>query len=385
MNRRHRPRRLLCLLLACALFGLRLQAQAGPGAAAAMLQQGQTAMQHGDLAGAQASFQRATAAAPNFAPAFLALGLTQLRTGAADAAIASLTRASKLDPRLGGAHLFLGIAQYQVGQSDAALRSLHAELALDPNSVETLTWLTLVSLGTDRPEQAIAPIDRAVQLKGDDPQLLYYQARAHALVAQTALRSLETLGPDSALLHRAKAEDLADSGQPEKAIAEFQLALHQQPDNPDLLEALGDQEQKLSRFAEARGAYEHELALNPHSAIALYNLGKIAVEQGKPEEGVALLQKAVAAHASPAPADYYLGFGLEQLGQTAEAAHWLEQSLASQPSPFIEQSACFQLARVYQRLNRKEEAQRLLARLQQLKAQAAPEAQASADAAAPSH
>ena len=342
-----RPGLFASALLSCVLLQPELHAQGGPGAVAEMLRQGQAAMQRGDLASAQTLFGRATAAAPQFAPAFLALGLTQLRTGATDAAIGSLTEAAKLDPRLGGAHLFLGIAQYQTGQSDAALRSLHAELQLDPNSVETLTWLTLISLGTDHPEQAIAPIDRAVQLKANDPQLLYYQARAHALVAGTALHTLEALDPDSTLIHRAKAEELADAGQPEKAIAEFQIALRKQPDNPDLLEALGDQEQKLSRFAEAREAYGHELALNPGSAIAMYNLGKIDVEQGKPDEGVALLQKAVAAHASPAPSDYYLGYGLEQLGQNAEAAHWLEQSLASQPSPFIEGSAYFQLAGVY--------------------------------------
>ena len=81
--------------------------------------------------------------------------------------------------------------------------------------------------------------------------------------------------------------------------------------------------------------------------------------------------KVLANHVRPAPAAFYLGYGLAQLGQNDEAAHWLEQSLASNPSPFIEASADFQLARVYAHLGRKEQAQRLLTHLQQLKAKGA--------------
>ncbi len=251
------------------------------------------------------------------------------------------------------------------------MASLRAELALNPDNLEALTWLGIVALGSDHPEEATAPLDRAAALQPKDPQILYYQARAHMLLAKAALGKLYSLDPDSALVHRALAESLDGSGQPEKAIAEYQAALHKEPNNPDLLEELADEDQKVSRFDDARKAYQQELALNPHSAIALYNLGKIDVEHGQPEEGIAMLRQAIAAHVRPAPADFYLGLGLAETGKTEEAAHWLEQSLASQPSPFIEQSAYFQLARVYQRLNRKDDAQRAIEKLKQLKAQAA--------------
>ena len=83
------------------------------------------------------------------------------------------------------------------------------------------------------------------------------------------------------------------------------------------------------------------------------------------------MRQAQAAHASPAPTDFYLGLGLAETGQNQEAAHWLEQSLANQPSPFIKQSAYYQLVRVYQKLDRKADSQRALAELQKLKAAAA--------------
>ncbi len=355
--------------------------------AAQALSQGSVAMQAGDLPAAQTAFQHALTLAPRSAEAHFGLGLVQLRTGAPEAAMASLKQAASLDPKLGGTHLFLGIAQYQNGQPEAALANVRAELGLSPDNVEALTWFGIIALGGDHPEQAVAPLDRAVALKPNDPMLLYYDGRAHSQVAAAVMSKLYALDPDSVLVHRALAESYAESNQPEKSIAEYNTALTRQPGNSELLEALGEQQQKLSRFEDAQKTYTADLAINPSSPGALYNLGKMRVEHGHPQEGVDLLRKAIAAHVRPAPADFYLGYGLAQLGQNDEAAHWLERSLADGPSPFIEASADFQLARVYQHLGRKQEAQRLLAHLQQLKASGAVssgETEATAGPAAPS-
>ena len=56
------------------------------------------------------------------------------------------------------------------------------------------------------------------------------------------------------------------------------------------------------------------------------------VQAGKPEEGVQLLRKGPKLWqcASPAPTNFYLGLGLAEIGQTAEAAQWFERSLANQ-------------------------------------------------------
>ena len=126
------------------------------------------------------------------------------------------------------------------------------------------------------------------------------------------------------------------------------------PTTPTCTKLLGEADQKVSRSDAATKAFEGALQRNPNSAIALYSLGSMKVQSGKPEEGVQLLRKAEALHARPAPTDFYLGLGLAERGQTAEAAmQWLERSLANQPSPFIQQSAYYQLARAYQKLDRK--------------------------------
>lgn len=339
--------------------------------AVSLIRSGRDAMQRGDFAAAESLFKRAVAAAPTLSDTYLGLGLTQLRRGEMDEAVGSLGRATELNPQLPGAHLFLGIAQYQVGKAEDAAASLKAEIALQPNNVEALTWLGIVELGRGHPEDATQPLDAAAELAPKSAEVQYYRGRAHNLVAEAAFKQLYALHPDSALVHRALAESLAASGQPEKAIAEYEAAIQKDPKNADLYEALGDEDQKLNRKDAAAVAYGKELELNPNSAVALYNLGMMQVKTGRAATGVPLLRRAQEAHAAQAPTDFYLGLGLAELGKNEEAAHWLEASLANEPSPFVEQSAYYQLVRVYQRLNRKADADHALSELKRLKAKAA--------------
>lgn len=330
--------------------------------------QGSAAMQAGRPSDAVSPFKQAAAAQPGSAPILLDLALAELGAGQFAKAEAALQHALVLNPKTPGAHMFLGILAFQQGDAKRAAKELTTELAGRPDNVEALTWLGIVELSLDKPEDAAAALDHAAKLAPANPETLYYQGRAHTRVAANAYRALYKLNPNSALVHRALAESLADSGQPAKAIAEFQAALRRQPKDADLYEELGDEEQKISRFDDAEAAYTQELTLNPHSAIALYNLGKIDVDRGQPAKGVGLLQQAVALHAAEAPAQFYLGLGLAQLNRDQEAAKALQAALRAQPSPFIAQSAWYQLGRVYSRLGRKSDADHAFSEVQKLKA-----------------
>jgi len=334
------------------------------------MQQGSQLMQSGQSAEAAAVFRRVIQAAPELPEAYMGLGLSELRLGQTKDAEEALSRVVALDPRAAGAHMFLGIAQYQSGNS-AAAGNLRQELVLQPDSVEALTWSGIIELAGGDPRAAATPLDRAAVLAPANEQVLYYQARAHSQLAEQIYQALYKLNPSSAIVHRALGENLSASGQPEKAIAEFQAALEKSPEDADVYEDLGTEDQKLSRFDDAIKAYQQELKLNPNSAVALYNLGKIRLERGDPQAGVVLLRQAVAAHGAMAPNAFYLGLGLSETGHNEEAAQWLERSLASQPSPFIQQSAYYQIARVYAKLGRKEDSQKALAELERLKAASA--------------
>ena len=336
------------------------------------MEDGAIALRQGKPKLAEEDFRHELEAQPNSADAYLGVGLAQLREGKLEESQTSLARAIGLNPSLPGAHMFRGIALFQMNSLEPAANELHEELKLQPKNAEALTWLGIIELQAGEPKLAAAALDEAGTLKSADPSLLYYQVRAHTLAAQESFRALFNMDGDSAYVHRAQAEIYSESQQPDKAIAEYQLALKRTPSDPELYEALGNEEQRVSHTAEAASAYQSELALVPHNPIALFNLGKIRVETGDAAQGVLLLQQAVDAHASPAPTCFYLGFGLSKLGRDHEAVGWLERSLASSPSDLIRQRADFELVRVYQRLGRKADSQRALEELKKLKLSAAP-------------
>lgn len=344
-----------------------------------LLMQGAGAMHQGNMADAERYFMRATIEAPQLADGFLGLGLAQLRAGKPDAAEQSLTKAIQLNPKLSGAHMFLGIAKYQMNEVASASADLREEIKLQPRNVEALTWLGIIELGAGNPDEAAAPLDQAAALTPNDPNILYLRGRAHTLIAKESYQSLYRLDPDSWRVHHALAESYSASGQPEKAIAELLKAVDKQPSNPDLYESLGEEYQKVSRFDDAIKAYEQEVKISPHNGIALYNLGKIQVERGDPQAGVPLLEQAVTAHASPAPTYFYLGLGLSKLGKNQEAAEWIEKALQNNPSDFIKQSGYYEVSRVYQKLNRKQDSLHALDELKKLKANQAEAAAATAN------
>jgi tetratricopeptide (TPR) repeat protein len=329
---------------------------------------GAQAMHANKPADAEVSFEQATQLAPHFPSAFLDLGLAQLRQGKLDAAERSIRSACELAPRLAGAHMFLGVVEYQMRHFDDARAALKNEIALNDNNAEAEMWLGVVELADGHAEAATSPLDRAAELAPNDLNILDYRARAHTLVARDSYAAMYKLAPDSWQVHRALGESYAEAGKTAEAISEYQTALTMQPQNSDLYEALGNAYQKLSKFADAKQAYEQELRLSPHNVVALYNLGKIAVENEQdPKSGVSLLEDVVKVYHHSAPADFYLGLGLVKLGRDQEAIPYLEKVSQDERTGEMPRRAAYELARAYRRVGRLEDSDRALAQFQKLK------------------
>jgi superkiller protein 3 len=367
-----------CLALAFSTHGF-----AQSTAPADSIRSGAQQLHAGDYAGAERSFRAATEAAPESGEAHLDLGLVLIREGKRSEAVDELKTAARLSPQTPGIQMFLGISYYQLHRLDEAIGALNQELELNHENAEALMWLGIVELANGDAEKAVAPLDRAAALSPKDLNILDYRAQAHSQVASDSFARMRQLDPDSWHVHRARAQNFADLGQPQQAIREYQAAIEKQPQNADLYEGLGTAYLKMSNSADAAHAFVEELKLNPGNPVALYNLGRIKVENGDAAAGVPLLEKAVPTLPNPAPGYFYLGLGLVRTGHDTEAVSWFEKSLAAKPSAFIEQSAWFQLARLYQRLHRDQDAQHAVAELKRLKAQNTTQPQAESGAASP--
>ncbi len=85
------------------------------------------------------------------------------------------------------------------------------------------------------------------------------------------------------------------------------------------------------QYAEAEKVYRHYLAHNPQAPNAHYNLGTLALAQGRNEEAILSLQRAVKDDPADTDAHLYLAQALEKVGKTQEAIHAYRRVLALDP------------------------------------------------------
>ncbi len=344
--------RLLATAVACV-------ASASAGGQTALVQQafarGAAAMHNGESAAAEQAFRDAIRLAPNLAEAHLDLGLVLGREGKLDEAVAQVKRAVALAPSQPGAQMFLGIFLFQGNHVQEARHALLAEVSIDPKNWEALSWLGTVDMAMGHPERAVVSLDRASELAPNDLSLLELRGRAHSQVAHDSYARMAKLDPNSWHVHRVQAQLFADEGKHTDAIAEYQAAVKLDPRNPDLYEGLGDEFRAAAQLEDAGKAYAKELELAPSNAVALYNVGSVAIDRGDAAAGVPLLEQFVKVYPASPVAEYFLGRGLATLGKDEEAVQWLQRSAAADVAGEIGKRSWYELTRVDRRLHRPED------------------------------
>lgn len=358
------------VLAGCVVPGPRLAAQADGGEAVKQaMQQGAAAMTSGSFDQAIESYARVTRLQPGLAEGFFNLGLAEEQAGRLDEAKSALERAVTLKPGLRGAHLFLGTIAYKRDQFQDAEKDFLAETRIDPRSAKAFMWLGVSRLAEERPEAAIAPLDKAYELDPKDVDTLYHRGRAYFLVAKDSYAAMFKANPDSFRVHQVLAESDAEAYRAEEAISQYQAAIQLAPRQSGLHESLADQYWTSGNLDKAAEAYKAELEIDPADTMARFKLGTLYVVQGNSAAGVPLLRQALKEDGTLRDAHYYLGDGLLELGQDEEAAHEYELAIAPDPSDDRAMTSFYRLAQAYKKLHRMDDARKALASYQTLKAQ----------------
>lgn len=354
-----------CALCFCTRLAL---AQSGSDTGTAF-QRATAALREGRLDDAAAGFESITRADPSFAGAYLNLGLVREEQGRFEDAVASLKKAVGLNPRLRGANLFLGIAHYRLNQYEPAVAALRLEIKLSPVDPKAWMWLGVVELAREQPEEAAVALDKAAKLAPNDVDILYHRGHAHLLVSKLSYERMLHADPDSWRVRQVLAQADAEADRDTDAVSEFQAAIKVAPQQPGLHEQLGTEFWKLNKMEEAQAEFRQELAIDPHSLLATYKLGSLLVENAKPEEGKPLIEAALRQDPNLKEAYYYLGRAHMQLGNESEALEALKKAVAINSNSEILEQAWYQLAIVYRRVHRVEEAQQAMSTFQRLKEQ----------------
>lgn len=204
------------------------------------------------------------------------------------------------------------------------------------------------------------------QVHGDanqNAEASYWLERTYQSLGADAYAKLEESFPDSWRTHELRAEIHAARGETDEAIKEYQLALQLSPNQPELHEALGEFYLDNHHDGEAEKELQTALSEDPSRTKALYLLGRLYVMNRENEKAVPYLERALRLQPNLNEASGLLGTAYVRMGKYSEAVPKLEKASALDHFGNLH----YQLFLAYRKLGENEQAQKALARSQELR------------------
>jgi len=163
-----------------------------------------------------------------------------------------------------------------------------------------------------------------VRGRGDERAFQAIKVRLLALVgdAQRARNHFEALlrqDQDDALGHYGLAVLYQQQQNFNHSLSEFKLALKTQPANPTILTDLGHLLFRKKDFAQAMEVLNKVVVIRPHSVQALFLLGRVYEEQGRPEKSEEFYKRVLLLDPDHAEALYRMGLIYGRQGDLARA------------------------------------------------------------------
>jgi tetratricopeptide (TPR) repeat protein len=196
--------------------------------------------------------------------------------------------------------------------------------------------------------EGLSPADSA------SAEAAYWRARCYEKLATAAYLRLYQADPVSYRVHELMGDLEAAKGDDTKSIEEYRAAIALKPSAPNLHYSLGHLLWKDLKVSDARVELQAELAMNPHHAGALNDLGNTYLFEHQPNKALPYLLKAL--EANPGNADIHrdLGTAYSELGDYHKAEEHFKIAVANDHDGAVH----YKLARAYQALGEKEKAAR---------------------------
>jgi tetratricopeptide (TPR) repeat protein len=191
---------------------------------------------------------------------------------------------------------YLGRSLLELRRFGEAVAPLRHAAELNPTSVSAWLELARAQAGANQGVEAMATVDKGLQLAPGNPDLHQLRGRllagsGNAAAARESLEKAKGFDPDNPLvrvdlsnLHRAQ-------GNPKQALAEAESAVRLDPKSADAQVARGLALGAAGREAEAAGAFRAALRLAPEQPDALFFLAATELRAGRAAAAVPLLQR----------------------------------------------------------------------------------------------
>lgn len=230
-----------------------------------------------------------------------------------------------------------------------------AKSALTPKSPSELRLRVVAGLlEAGEYEESLHVLKGLSASETNSQEASYWRARCYEKLATAAYLRLYQANPNSHRLHQLMGDIEAARGDDGKAVEEYRAAIALKPSLPNLHYSLGHLLWKDLKVPEARVELEAEIALNPHHAGALNDLGDTYLLEHQPEKALPLLERALAADAGNSDIHRDLGTAYSELKDYRKAEEQFKLAIADDHDGSVH----YKLARAYQALGKKEEAAR---------------------------
>jgi tetratricopeptide (TPR) repeat protein len=194
-----------------------------------------------------------------------------------------------------------------------------------------------------------------------DPDVLYSTTHFYSQLASRAAQELAATAPSSHQAQQLEAEAFESQENWDKATAEYEKLLEQEPKLPGIHYRLGRifLSKSPADAEKAKAEFEEELKIDPDSASAEFLLGEIARQSGQWDEAIGHFSRASKLDEGFQEAYLALGMSFNSAGKFSDAIAPLQTYVKMQPE---DPAGHYQLATSYARTGHKSEAQREMAR-----------------------
>ena len=358
-----------------ALAAMSKLASADPKEAAAQYALGRLALNYNRIDTAASAADKAVADAPHWSEASLLRAAIEVRQGKPDAAVKRVAALKGSNRQRAEYQVSLARMLLQAGNDSDGLAAFKRAVATDGDFAEARYGLGLVALSQGNLDTAAAQFEHlyksgahrddaafyrgvvAEKRKKDAQAIDWYkkvddgdhQFEARVRIAQLTyeqgdlegardqLHQLADQYPDqSTKLHAAEGSLLVDAGQPKKALAVYDAALKDAPDDSDLLYARSLVYEKLGRIDDAEADLKHILSQDAENPEALNALGYMLTNHGTDyARAESYIRKSLKADPdNPAVLDS-LGWVEYKRGHLDSARKHLEKAYKGSPDPEI--------------------------------------------------
>lgn len=292
----------------------------------------------------------------------VAAGLAARKTGDIEAAIRSFERVAQLAPNLAAAHMNLGAAYFDRRSYAKAIPALRRALELNMQLPGAHALIGRALLEENNAAEAVRHLEAAAGMSPADADVMYFLAKAHAMLSQQLAARLIDAAPDSPRADQAKAEALLASARVADAEAAYRTAIAKAPALAGLHLALGELFVASGNPQKAYEEFEAELKVDPYSAQALYRLGALLTDRGDLAGALDRLRRADSIRPDMPQTLLELGRAEALSGRLAEADAYLRRVIEIEGKSPLAKTAHYQRSQILRRLGKIAEADEELRR-----------------------